>query len=297
MIFLGLSNQEKDIAMAKYCADHQIQKVFALTPEKFKTEFSFRNTEHVEYTQIIEYKPFYRLLQEIDKNTLVVINECLRTQNRYDLTYNCIRHFLNQAGHQIVFQYLPIIEDQEDFMILFDFDTRSRWKREKFRPDLLSESAVRISSASIKLSPIKIECGPKVQMAYQIEKEKLIAGIGLKDPHTIPRNLYLMSGKAKLKEVDPARHYIGRNNRFKIETMQAYRESRYPHEYTVFEFCHNFIDFTDFLSLSRQVSFDVLVADLKVDQWYLQRYQNWIERLNACYSEIYREPKRLGCGA
>lgn len=79
---------------------------------------------------------------------------------------------------------------------------------------------------------------------------------------------------------------IGRNNRFKVDTLQTYKEDTYAHTYTVFEFPHNFIDFADFLALSGQTELDVLVADLKVDQWYFQRYAQWTERLNEAYASL-----------
>jgi hypothetical protein len=298
MILLGLDNQKKDERIREYCAEHGISKVFILSPSKFRFVSSFPETEHIEWAEIIQYKFFYRLLQEINKSTLVVVNECLRLQNRNDLTYNCIRHFLNQTAHQIVFQYLPLIEDIEDFMILFDFDTRSRWKREKLSAELLKESVICIAPVNLRLSPIPIETDQRLQTLYQKEKAELIAGIGLKDPHTIPRNLYLMSGKARLGRIEEeGRYYVGRNNRFKIENFQTYRELLYPNHYTVFEFCHNFIDFTDFLSLCRQSELDVLVADLKVDQWYFERYASWCTRLQNGYAILQQREERLRCGA
>lgn len=297
MIYLGLHNQDKDRRAAEYCADSAIEKVIILAPAKFALPCSFANHETIEWAEIIQYKFFYRLLQEINDRTLVVVNECLRTQNRYDLTYNCIRHFLNQTPHQLIFQYLPIIDSIEDFMILFDFDTRSRWKRERFSAELLTESRIEVAPVEAVFNPVPVETDAKTKAAYQAEKAKLIAGIGLKDPHTIPRNLYLMSGKAKLKYIEAGdgglfaerRHYVGRNNRFKIETLQTYKEPSYPSApYTVFEFCHNFIDFADFMALSRQSVFDVLSADLKVDQWYLARYREWGERLKDATASLQR---------
>ena len=297
MIYLGLDNQEKDRRIADYCAAHGVEKVVILSPAKFTLSCSFANSEVVEWAEIIEYKFFYRLIQEINSKTLVVVNECLRTQNRYDLTYNCIRHFLNQTSHQLIFQHLPIIDSIEDFMILFDFDTRSRWKREKFNAKPLGESRIEVAPVAVVFNTIPVEIDAKLKDAYRKEKERLLAHIGLKDPHTIPRNLYLMSGKAKLKHVESGgaglfaerRHYVGRNNRFKIETLQTYKEPSYPDApYMVFEFCHNFIDFVDFMALSRQSSFDVMVADLKVDQWYLARYREWAERLRNATASLQR---------
>ena len=286
MILLGLDAATKDARIAAYCAEHGVRKVFILSPQKYRFDCSFEAHEHIEWADIIEYKFFYRLLQEIDAHTLVVVNECLRTQNRYDLTYNCMRHFLNQAGHQLVFQYLPLIDTVEDFMILFDFDTRSRWKREKFRPELLKESRIEAVSAMPTLRPIDVETDAKTRAAYAKKKRELIDGIGLKDPHTIPRNLYLLSGKAKLKHVSTDADYVGRNNRFKLERLRTYADTSFPATSTVFEFCHDAIHFGDFLALSRQTTVDVLVADLKVDRWYLARYEAWSKRLSDAYAAL-----------
>jgi len=285
MICLGFDLSQKDTCLNNYCAEHGIRKVFVLSPEKFKLSVTLES-EFVEWAEIIEYNYFYRLLQEVDDSTLVVVNECLRTQNRNDLTYNCMRHFLNQTKHQLIFQYLPIIDTLDDFMILFDLDTRSRWKRSKFSVGLLSEAEVRIQPVLPSFEKVLVPTGEKLRSDYLKLKRKLIDGIGLKDPHTIPRNLYLLSGKAKVGYLHANRHYIGRNNRFKLENLETYKEAQYPHSYTVFEFCHNFVDFCDFLSLSRQKDFEVLTTDLKVDQWYYDRYIAWLERLRDAYSAL-----------
>jgi hypothetical protein len=287
MILLGLASEEKRREITEYCKTNNVKKIKLLTPEKF--DFSIdQEAEHVEYTNIIEYAFFYRLMQEVDDSTLLIVNECLRTQNRYDLTYNCIRNFLNQTKHQLIFQHLPIIDNLDDFMILFDFDTRSRWKREKWDPSKRAEVELRGYWTPLELQATSIETSTKVKTAYIEEKHKLIEDIGLKDPHTIPRNLYLLSGKMKLQCVDPTQNYIGRNNRFKLCNLQTYRETKYPHHYTVFEFCHNFIDFSDFLALSRQDHIPVLVADLKVDQWYFQRYLEWTKRVQSAYTKVHK---------
>lgn len=286
MIFLGFNTDRKCSAINDYCAENSIEKVFILSPKKFYFDCDFYNHEVIEYADIIMYKYFYRLLQEINNTTLVVINECLRTQNRYDLTYNCIRNFLNQTPHKLIFQYLPIIDDMQDFMILFDFDTRSRWKRERFDIDLLEHCKLEVDPHLVMLNQVVAQTDDKLKADYQKEKARLINAIGIKDPHTIPRNLYLMSGKAKMQKVEMGRHYIGRNNRFKVDTMVTYKEHEYKNNCTVFEFPHNFIDFADFLALSKQAQFDVLTTDLKVDQWYFERYQQWAKRLADGYASL-----------
>lgn len=288
MILLGLGDAAKDAEIARYAAEHQIRKVVVLAPEKYRRPCSFMPSESIEWAEIIQYKFYYRLLAEIDGSTLVVVNECLRTQNRHDLTYNCIRLFIAQTPHVLVFQHLPLIDTWEDFAVLFDFATKSRWKREKIGADLLREATVRVAPVPLELHAIPVQVDAKTRTAYEKEKAALLADVRSdpgKDPHNIPRNLYLCGGKAKLGHVDPAIAYLGRNERFKLANITTYKEPAYPSApYVVFELPHNFIDLADFLALSRQARLDVLVADLKVDRWYFDRYQAWAQRLRDAYA-------------
>lgn len=292
MICLGYDTAEKETTIDQYCEAHSIDRVYLFSPNRFSIGCNHPSHEIIEWSDIIMYKFYYRLLQEIDGNSLVVINECLRTQNRHELTYNCLRLYLQQAGHQIIFQYLPIINNIDDFMVLFDFDTKSRWKREKFREDLLGECQLNIQVADLSLTAIDISVDDKIRTAYQKKKRQLIDGIGFKDPHTIPRNLLLIGGKTKLEHVNPELQYVGRNKRFNLPNMKTYREINSPGPYTVFEFCHNFIDFSDFLSISRQTEIRTMVVDLKVDRWYFQRYREWIGRIHETYSILCGQEDR-----
>lgn len=285
MISLGLDNQSKRERINAYVSGHGIEKIKIFSPAKFR--FECEEAEQIEYTAIIQYKYFYRLLQEIDDKTLIVINECLRTQNRSDLTYNCLRHYLNQTSHQLIFQYLPLIDKVEDLIVLFDFDTRSRWRREPFNAELLKHSAIEVTRRTPGFLALLVPIDARTRQLYEEKKTELLAGLGLRDPHTLPRNLYLFSGRARLACVDASAWYVGRNNRFKIQRMQSFRDGCYRFApYTVFEFCHNLIDFADFMTLSHQLEFTVLAADLKVDQWYLQRYREWASRISDAYTAI-----------
>jgi len=290
MIYLGYDIGEKIDIIDSYCRDNDINQIFLFSPNKFKISCNFEKSELIEYANIIMYKYYYRLLQEIDHGTLLVVNECLRTQNRNDLTYNCLRNFLNQTDHQIIFQNIPLIDTKEDFMILFDFDTKSRWKRTAFDRKLFHESNIIFNEKSIEFNIQKIETDEKTKESYQKKKRQLIDGIGLKDPHTIPRNLYLFPGKIRIGLVSDFFYYVGRNNRFKIEKLQTYSDTEFTSgKYTVFEFPHNFIRFSDFVTLSGQTKFDVLSTDLKVDDWYMERYQDWSKRINDAYTEIQQD--------
>lgn len=295
MIHLGLDDAAKAAIVARYHAEHAIRKIFVFSPERFSPSFAPEHMSdpatqgdgrpglYIGWPDLVEYRYYYKLLQEIDRETLVVINECLRTQNRNDLTYNCIRNYLNQTGHVLVFQYLPLIDTIEDFMTLFDFTTRSRWKREKFRSDLLHEARVDVAPVPIEIRPIHVLVDDKARAAYAKEKAALLAevrGDPDKDPHLIPRNLLLVSGKAKLAHVNPARRYVGRNNRFKLPNLETYRDAAGPGERVALELPHNFIEMSDFLTVSRQRAIEVLAADTKADEWYLRRFQDWTQRVN-----------------
>lgn len=299
MIYLGLDTASKLEVIQQYCRKHDIKRVVVLCPPKFRLDLGDTIPHEVVLwgetgigpkNEIVQYKFYYRLIQEIDYHTLIVINECLRSQNRNDLTYNCIRQFLQQTHHQLIFQYLPFIDGMEDFMTLFDFDTRSQWKRQAFTSELADNAEIAINPIVPEFQALPAETTAKTKTAYAKEKAKLIDGIGLKDPHTIPRNLYLFTGKTKLTLVQEAQQYVGRNNRFKLPNLTTYRDEAFPNDYTVFEFCHNHIEFNDFLALSGQTTIPVLTTDLKVDQWYLQRYRDWAERLRDAIAQIPHTP-------
>jgi hypothetical protein len=108
--------------------------------------------------------------------------------------------------------------------------------------------------------------------------------IGNKDPHTIPRNLYLIGGKEKLPYVFG--RCVARNKRFGIGNIDTYTEAKFRQDYTIFEFPHRFIDFLDFLYTTRQFKYNVLVSDLKVDNWYFSKYTKWSERINDTYASL-----------
>ena len=299
MIHLGYTDHEKRQTIEQYCATHGIEHVVAISPEKFP--FSLDGADNVTYESTIMYVTFYRLLQEIHTGTLIILSECLRTQNRYDLTYNCIRNFLNQTNHCLVFQQLPQIDTQEDFMILFDFVTGSRWKRRKWDIDLILDNAqVQVRQLPLTFNRIDVATAASTQKKYEKEKARRFAQLGARDPHTLPRNLYLIGGKDKLAHIDAhaagqlslfdtavgPQQYVARNQRLKRDNIVSYAQAEESVRYTIVEFPHRFIDFSDFVKRTGQLGGDVLVADLKVDEWYYGRYTAWSERIHETYSSL-----------
>lgn len=300
MIYLGYMDTEKQPIIEAYGRANRITKTVVISPKQFPLLVA--GADNVDYDETIMYRTFYRLLQEIDTHTLIVLSECLRTQNRYDLTYNCIRNFLNQTPHCLVFQQLPQIDTNEDFMILFDFVTGSRWKRRKFDIGLVLDNAqVEVRPLPLAFNRVDVPTSAATRQKYDKERERLFATIGAKDPHTIPRNLYLIGGKDKAAYIDgmtrpslfdnapAAGQYVARNQRLNRECIVTYDQVQPDGRYTILEFPHRFIDYSDFVRRTGQATSDVLVADLKVDEWYYGRMAAWAERIHETYTSLQQQ--------
>jgi hypothetical protein len=282
---------EKEGVVQAYCEARNISHVVIISPDGCDV-LSVDEADQVEYSDTIEYATFYRLLEQINNDTLVVVNECLRTQNRYDLTYNCIRNFLNQTTHQIIFNTFPQIDDKEDFMILFDFDTQSRWKRRKFDINLIMDNVdISVKPFSLEFHPVYVPTSDKTKKAYRSKRESLFSKLGAKDPHTLPRNLYLVAGGDKRDYIDqqPPRLYAARNKRLNRDSIFPYKSIESSGDYAIVELPHRFIDFIDFSLMTGQFEFEVLVADLKVESWYFSRYVEWSKRVNETITSIYQQ--------
>lgn len=135
------------------------------------------------------YKFFYRLIEEIDNDSLLIFDECMRTQNRNELTYNCAHHYCNQTQHKIIFEYFPFIDDNSNFMILLDFVNKGKYKGKGFDWEMLKGEDIQIKNNILHLEVESIDISEKQKDSYRAEKEKLFDGLGNKDPDTIPRAL------------------------------------------------------------------------------------------------------------
>ncbi|MDF1578612.1 MAG: hypothetical protein P1P81_09255 [Desulfobulbales bacterium] len=286
MIFFGQTNREKCEHITATLASG-FDKVIIISPTRFRFDYRPESGEWLDWDQVIMYRHFYRLLQEIDHCTVLVINECLRKKNRNDLTYNCIRHYINQAGSVIIFQYLPIIDSIEDFMILYDFATNTRWKHKHLEQVDLTEAAISGRRVVPELNSTAEAATPAETKTYNDKKKKLFAELGAKDPHTLPRNLYLQTGRVRCRLIDSGKNYVGRNNRFKLKNLATYREVQPGRKVdSVFELPHNPIEFNDFIALGRPNKLEILLTDLPVDQFYWNRYQSWLREINRAYAAL-----------
>lgn len=156
--------------------------------------------EHIKFSDTIMYKYFYRLLQEINTKSLIILNECLRKQNRYDLTYNCIRRYCLQTPHILIFNYFPIIKQEQDFMILYDMIQNNPFLKEQYKYVTHFEN-VEIGKVNFDIKKTEIILSDECVKEYEIEKEKIIKQVK-KDPDIIPRRLLKFSEKQKPKGYD-----------------------------------------------------------------------------------------------
>lgn len=282
-IFIGLDNARKTAEIAAYAAANGIDRVYLFYPEKFPLEYP--GARLVEYREIIMYRTFYPLLEEINPSSLLVFNECLRTQNRGELTYNCAHHYCNQTPHKIVFVQFPFIEDPQDFMILLDLLDKGRYKGKSFDWSLLAEERIICNRIPLTAQAIPVPVPPKAGAEYEKKKKDLFDNLGESDPDTIPRQLHVWAGRYKKGSIFPGQRYVARNDRFKLPNVVTYKNVASGEEYVIVDFPHRRIDFCDFLKTTGQRRIEFLCTQFKVDAYYRDSLHAWLYRLEEFYAQ------------
>lgn len=284
MIRVGLGQEEKQKVLDDYLAKHDIRKVFVLYFKKFKPEFNIPvDHEYVEYSDIIMYKFFYRLLEEITNDCLIIVDECMRTQNRSELTYNCAHHYLNQTEHKIIFEHFPFIEDRNDFLILLDFQNKGKYKGKGFDWDYLNKEDIQAKPRKLDF---KVEYIPKtgeIIQEYEKKKDWLFDNLGKKHPDTIPRDLHVFVGKFKKQYIRMDKQYIARNARYKLPNMATYQKP-VKADY-VLDFHYRRLDFNDYLKKFGISEVTFLSSGLPVDDYYEGEFKAWLDRLEEFYGK------------
>ncbi len=286
MIRIGLNNKEKQKVLSSYLSNNKIKKIFVMYYKDFKPVFDVNvELEYLEYSDIIEYPPFYRLLEEIDDNCLLVFDECMRTQNRSDLTYNCAHHYLNQTPHRIVFEFFPIIESKNNFMILLDFENKDKYKGKSFDYIFLQNEDIKIKPFKVKLEPINVEVEEKDKERYKKKRDSLFDNLGEKDPETVPRNLQLFAGDLKKKAIVQDKLYVARNKRFKLDNVKTYDEIDKQGNYVVIDTHYRRLNFNDFLKTTQMTKIKYLSTVLSIDNVIITEFSKWKARLDSIYAQ------------
>lgn len=197
--YIHIGECDKLKIIKDYIKDKEINKIFIIGDELDLSELNIEY-ERIKFTDTIMYKYFYRWLQEINNNSLIILNECLKKQNRYDLTYNCIRRYVLQTKNRLIFNYFPIIEKEHNFMILYDMIQDNPFLKEKYKYITYFKNVI-IHEVKFEIKKTEIKVNDEIIKKYELEKEKIISQVK-KDPDIIPRRLLKFSEKNKPKGYD-----------------------------------------------------------------------------------------------
>lgn len=286
MIRIGLSHRQKQKEINAYLAKHNIKKIFCFYFKKFPVKYKVDcEIEYIEYADIEMYKYFYRLLEEIDGSGLIIMDGCMRTQNRSELIYNCAHHYLGQTPHRIVFEYFPIIDTKDDFMILLDFENKGKYKGKSFDYIYLQQEDIKIRPRKVKLVPVNVEITKKDTERYEKKKEQLFDNLGDKDPDTIPRNLQILAGDIKRKAINDTGLYVARNQRFKLENVKSYQDITAQGSYTIIDTHYRRLNMNDFLKITGMNRIEYLCTTLSIDTVIINEFVEWKARLDAIYAQ------------
>lgn len=303
MFYIG--DWDKQKVVSHYIENNDVRKILVIYNPTCKTEYSFPENipfEYLAYKDAIMYKNYYRLLQWIDKKTLIISDELLIQENRYALEYNCVNAFLNQTPQRIVFSYLPFINDEKDVMILMDQYNNALYKGEQFEYEIVKNSKMFIKPVHITAKFIHIDVDKTDVDEYNKDKEKRFSEIGMKDPDTIPRNLAIHAGTIRAKHIfdiinsmpsefieesnntqfTENNKFLCRNLRFKKLNCTTYKEDE---NNTIIDFPIRRQELISLLTRTREKDLTVTTSDLSIDRWQKKDLEDWINRLEKFYAE------------
>lgn len=286
MIRIGLSQREKQNLILEQVTSNNIKKVFCFYFKKFPVKYNVPcEIEYIEYADIEMYKYFYRLLEEIDNASLIVMDGCMRTQNRSELIYNCAHHYLNQTPHKIIFELFPIIDSKEDFMILLDFENKGKYKGKSFDYSFLYDEDIKMKPYKIKMDLIHVPITDKQKEKYEAKKESLFENLGNKDPDIIPRTLQILAGDFKKVAIEADKMYVARNKRFKLDNVLSYTDINSKGEFIVVDTHYRRLNMNDFIRTTGMHNIKYLCTTLSIDDVIVTEFSKWKARLEAIYAQ------------
>ena len=291
MIRIGLNKGEKQQVIDSYLKENEIKKIYCFYFKKFKYEYDVPcEIEYIEYADIEMYKYFYRLLEEIDNNSLIIMDECMRTKNRNELIYNCAHHYQNQTVHKIIFEYLPIIDSKDDFMILLDFDKPGKYKGRGFDFDFFKEEDILMKPIHYEIDVVNIGHSEDELKKYNKKRDELFDNLGNKDPETVPRALQIVAGNYKKRIIEDGCQYVARNKRFKKDNVFSYEDVEQGEKYIILDFHFRRLNMNDYLKKTDTTRIDFVSTGLSIDKVLINQFNDWIARLEELYAKasLYR---------
>lgn len=285
MIRIGLNERQKQEEIKKYVRENDVKNVIVFSPKKMLMELPELDIpiRQIDYDEIIMYRTFYPLVEEINENYLLVANELMRDRNRSCLTYNCYAKYTNQATkHRMVFNYFPIIENRKDIMILIDFDDSQSHKGFGINDIDLGEFDIQCVRKNLQLAVRDIPLPEGAKEKYEAEKERLFEELGNKDPDTIPRNLHIWTGRFK-KPFLQEENYVARNKRFK--NVCTYKDAEPNKNYILVDMPCRRLEFNDFLRITGQEKLAYMSTGFGVDEVYINELREWVKEVEGIYAE------------
>lgn len=289
-INIGFTNKEKIQDIENILKENQeITNIVYFTNNKATPlAIDFSDVEYRKWSDAILYRHYYPLLEKINNHTLLIFDEMLRSKNRYELTYNCLRHYANQTDNVVIFEWFPIINDVEDFMILLDLAYPYIYRGESFNEKYLKLDSVHIINRMLSIDSCSVwpngVIPTNVQEKYVKEKEKLFDCIADRDPNTIPRALHLWCGTNCKKNIIGMfeSYYIARNKRFKNKDVITWGDTT-KYGCHILDFPVSQLQFNDYCKKTLVDHFTFWNSELSIDNYYFSQYQSWLERLGDLY--------------
>lgn len=292
MIRIGLGIRTKEKIINEYIKKNGIKKVFVLYAKEQEQKLRISmEYEAVEYDEWEMYRTFYPMIEKVDADTLIVVNDALRTTSYSDLKVNCATVWLNQTPHRIIFNHLPFIEDKEDFRILQKLDQGSKWV-DKFDYSMLQTQDVLVSPVKVTITPINVATTEKQKESYETLKEKeskLIEDNPSMDPNNLPRKLAIKAGDYKKPAINPDEFYLARNMRFKLDNVDSFKSYKNK-DYTLIDMPISRKEFVDYLMRTKNYKIKYICTDLSIDKYLMNDFIEWKARLDAFYAKanIYK---------
>lgn len=297
MFYIGAWDKQKIIT---HYLEHNpsVNGVVVFYREGLQREYDIPvKCEYLEYKQSIKYTNYYRLLEHVNRNTLIIVDECLGTTNRHCLEYNCMKTILNQTPQRLVFNYLPFIDSVDDFMILMEFYNDVRYKGETFDWSFLKDINLHVKPVHVQIEFERVDLPEKAIEKYTKEREKLFNN-ALNDvevnPETIHRQLALLAGNLRFNNMPEEKRELikgclVRNNRFKMGVTYKDCMKTYPdyEKVMVFDFPTYKKHLIDVLNVLRVDKIHVFTSDLRVDNlYYRQTWEKWANELEEFYQKF-----------
>lgn len=297
MFYIGAWDKQKIIT---HYLEHNpsVNGVVVFYREGLQREYDIPvKCEYLEYKQSIKYTNYYRLLEHVNRNTLIIVDECLGTSNCHCLEYNCMKTILNQTPQRLVFNYLPFIDSVDDFMILMEFYNDVRYKGEAFDWNFLKDINLHVKPVHVKIEFERMDLPEKSIEKYTREREKLFNN-AVNDveinPDTIHRQLALLAGNLRFNSLPEEKRglindCLVRNNRFKMGVTYKDCMKTYPEcdEIKVFDFPTYKKHLLDVLNVLKVDKIHVFTSDLRVDDlYYRQTWEKWVNELEEFYQKF-----------